>query len=130
MKCKPIKRSGRSVEAARRVIEIDEVLEAMRQILEGKIYISPTMNEKFLNKLTASGPILNQSPLEILSDREIEVFELLGQGLKTSQIAEKLHLGIKTIETYRNQIKDKLNLENSAKLVRYAVQWATQERLN
>ena len=70
---------------------------------------------------------MNQSPLEVLSDRELEVFELTGQGLGTREIAERLHLSVKTVESYRARIKNKLNLGTAAELMQHAVQWVESE---
>ena len=69
-----------------------------------------------------------ESPIERLSDRELEVFTAIGKGLGTRQIAEKLHLSVKTIETYRAHIKQKLNLKNAVELVKQAVQWTEWEK--
>ena len=68
------------------------------------------------------------SPIDSLSDRELEVFHLIGQGYGTSQIAEKLYLSIKTIATYRTHIKEKLNLTNSRELLQYAIQWVSSQK--
>jgi DNA-binding CsgD family transcriptional regulator len=68
-----------------------------------------------------------QSPLEVLSDRELEVFELTGKGHSTREIAERLHLSVKTVESYRARIKDKLNLDSGNELMKHAVQWVESE---
>ncbi len=100
------------------------IVEAIRAILNGDIYVSEEIRQRILLGIRGgkrTDP--NFSPVERLSDRELEVYRLIGQGLSTRQIAEKLHLSIKTIETYRAHIKEKLNLENATELVRHAVQW-------
>ncbi len=76
-----------------------------------------------LHRLVASGEDPDRSPIDSLSDRELEVFEMIGQGLTTRQIAGKLDLSPKTVETYRENIKAKLNLPNGTALTRHAVQW-------
>jgi len=101
----------------------EEVIVATRQVLDGRIYLSTHMIERL--KLEQAGkpqaPI--QSPVEHLSNRELEVYELIGNGMTTSEIAGKLHLSIKTIETHRANIKTKLGLCSAGELTRSAVQW-------
>lgn len=104
---------------------VDDIVEAMRQVLKGKIYLSTRMAERLLNGLTNRGHE-NASPMESLSDRELEVFELIGQGMSTSEIAKRLHLSVKTIETHRENIKKKLGLENHLDLTRHAMQWVLE----
>jgi DNA-binding NarL/FixJ family response regulator len=70
---------------------------------------------------------VTKTPIEGLSDRELEIFRLIGEGYKASQIAEQLHLSTKTIETYRSRMKEKLNLPNAAELLRYAIKWAKSQ---
>lgn len=100
---------------------VTKVIEAMRQVLKGKIYLSPAMADHFLHRALRGGEEPERSPIERLSDRELEVFELIGRGLTTRQIAERLHLSTKTIETHREHIKAKLQLKNNNELVRQAV---------
>ena len=107
----------------------DKVFDAIRQVLAGKIYLSARMTDRMLCRAIGSEEHLSGSPIDSLSDRELEVFELIGQGLTTRQIAAKLHLSPKTVETYRENIKSKLNLNNATELTRHAVQW-TLERSN
>jgi len=106
----------------------DEVISAIRTILKGKIYLSAEMHERILQGLTQSGEEPGQTPMEVLSDREIEVFELIGNALSTKEIAGKLNLSVKTIETYRDNIKKKLNLEDSRELIRSAVQFVLEQK--
>ena len=106
----------------------DVIVQAARQVLSGGIYVSPEINERLLLSMAEGGrERLTQSPLEILSDRELEVFELTGQGTSTREIAERLHLSVKTIESYRARIKKKLNLESATELMQRAVQWVESE---
>ncbi len=80
-----------------------------------------------LNKMAGADP-RNSDPIESLSDRELEVFKLIGEGLRTRDIAERLHLSIKTVESYREHIKNKLRIDNAAKLTRAAVEWAQSNK--
>jgi DNA-binding NarL/FixJ family response regulator len=101
----------------------EKVIVAIRKILIGQIYVSDKMAAKMVRKLVGGGPDMGVSAIERLSDRELEVFHLIGQGYGTRQIAERLHLSIKTIETYREHIKEKLNLADASELLQYAIQW-------
>lgn len=105
----------------------DVILRAVRRVLGGGIYVSDEINERLLLGMASGHKRLTQSPLEILSDRELEVFELTGRGLGTREIAEKLYLSVKTVESYRARIKSKLNLNNANELVLHAVQWVEGE---
>lgn len=101
----------------------ENIVHALQQILRGKIFLSPRMAERVLHEAARGGEPLIDSPVQTLSDRELEVFEMIGRGLATRQIAERLHLSPKTIETHREHIKIKLGIENNSQLVRLAVQW-------
>lgn len=106
---------------------VNELQTAIRRVLEGKIYVSPAMSERLLQSVTQSQKGRDRSPMERLSDREIEVFEMIGKGMATGEIARKLHLSVKTIETYRAHIKEKLNLTTAVQLVQHATQWVQGE---
>lgn len=101
----------------------EKVLTAIRHVLNGEIYLSDRMEKKMMQQLVGGRSSRTGSPLEDLSDRELEVFGLIGQGHGTRQIAEQLHLSIKTIESHRAHIKEKLNLRNANELVQHAIQW-------
>ena len=101
----------------------EELITAIRKVLDGQIYVSDTVAAKMVGKLVSGRPDVGASAIDRLSDRELEVFRLIGEGHGTRQIAEKLHLSVKTIETYRAHIKEKLNLADSAELLLYAIQW-------
>jgi len=105
----------------------DRIVDAIRQVLRGNIYVSDPIRQRILMGIRSGAGDEHVSPIERLSDRELEVFRLIGQGQGTREIAEQLHLSVKTIETYRAHIKEKLNLANATELVRYAVQWLEQE---
>lgn len=101
----------------------EEFIAAIRKVMSGRIYLSELMSDRLLSRIAKGDDEIRKPVVESLSDRELEVFELIGKGMTTRQIAQNLHLSIKTIETYRENIKVKLNLSNSAELVRHAVQW-------
>ncbi len=101
----------------------EKVVTAIRRVLAGELYVSDDMAAKMVSKLVGGGSRKTGSPVECLSDRELEVFRLIGEGYGTREMAEKLHLSIKTIETYRAHIKDKLGLEDANELLRCAIQW-------
>src|SRR6202167_3444598 len=100
----------------------EKVLIAVRRILSGDIYLSDRMANKLLNQYVSGASADMNSRLSALSDRELEVFRLIGEGRGTRQIAEKLHLSIKTVETYQAHIKDKLSLHSGRELVQHAIQ--------
>lgn len=109
-------------------LEADEVIvTAVRHVFSGGIYVSDEIKERLLLSMM-SGKEAGETPLETLSDRELEVFELTGQGLGTREIAERLHLSVKTVESYRARIKSKLNLNTAAEFMQHAVQWVESER--
>ncbi len=99
------------------------ILKAIHTVLNGGVYISDNINKRLLMRMISGYKSLSQSPLEILSDRELEVFELTGSGLSSREIANQLHLSNKTVETYRARIKDKLSLNSATELVLHAAQW-------
>jgi len=99
----------------------EEVVIAIKQILKGEIYLSAGMSKRMMSQLVGHGR-QGASPLEILSDRELEVYELVGAGLTTRAIAERLHLSVKTIETHKAHLKEKLGLQTANELVQHAIQ--------
>jgi len=105
------------------------VLIALRKVLKGEVYLSERLGNRMLHTLVNGRATLTSSPVEELSDRELEVFNLIGQGHGTRPIAEKLHLSVKTIESHRAHIKEKLNLQTATELVHHAIQWVQSERV-
>ena len=103
---------------------VDKVLVAIRKVLNGEIFVSDRITTKMVETLISGDAKGVSTPLDLLSNRELTVFRLIGQGFKTSQIAEKLHLSVKTIESYRSHIKEKLRLSTGNDLMKYAIQWA------
>jgi DNA-binding NarL/FixJ family response regulator len=108
----------------------ESVISALRSIRKGKIHVSKSMVSLLLHKLQDDPQSREKTAEERLTEREIEVFRLLGNGLSTREIAAKMNLGIKTIGTYRDRIKQKLGLKNAAGLTRQAVLWANNESLH
>ncbi len=102
----------------------EKVIPALREVLAGKRHMSEAIREKMLDRLADGENPSEGSAVDQLSDRELQVFELIGQGLKTGEIADKLHLSVKTVESYREQIKIKLKLSTASELAQYAIQWA------
>jgi len=107
----------------------EKVLVALRKVLQDEVYLSDRMGNRVLHTLVSGRAPLTSSPVEELSDRELEVFNLIGQGHGTRPIAEKLRLSVKTIESHRAHIKEKLNLQNATELVHHAIQWVQSERV-
>jgi DNA-binding NarL/FixJ family response regulator len=106
----------------------DKIVEGIRRVLEGKVYLSEAMAEKMLQRTVGAGrQAVAHTPLDVLADRELEVFRLIGEGIKTADIADRLHLSVKTIETYRDRIRQKLDLASGTELARYATQWLLEK---
>lgn len=101
---------------------VDDILRAIREVNAGRIYLNPKMTQHFMRRTFAVGADAPKA-IENLSTRELAVFEMIGKGMTTREIAEKLHLSVKTIETYREKIKFKLKLRNGPSLIRQATQW-------
>lgn len=101
----------------------EKLLAAIRQVLSGQAYVSERISARLLDTLTGQRPRGSSSPIEKLSDREFEVFQLIGQGKSTRDIAKQLHLSPKTVDVHRAHIKEKLELKDATSLVRQAVRW-------
>lgn len=104
-----------------------KVLEVIRLVLSGQVYVSPQMSARLLEAVTGRRPRGSSSPIEKLSDREFEVFRLLGAGKSTKEVAQELHLSSKTVDVHRGRIKEKLQIKDAASLVHYAVRWVETE---
>jgi len=98
-----------------------QIIEAMREVLNDRVHVSKHLADRLLQRLRSPAPAPEQTPLDALSDREIEVLDLLGQGLSTREVAERLHLAPKTVHTYREHLKEKLGLRSASELIRHAV---------
>jgi len=106
---------------------LDKVLTAIRRVLSGNIYVSDALAAKMLQQQVRGQTDIQESPVKSLSDRELEVFQMIGEWKKTKEIAGELHLSVKTVEYYREQIKRKLNLKDAAELTQYATAWVQRE---
>jgi DNA-binding NarL/FixJ family response regulator len=106
----------------------DVIVRAIRTVAAGGIFVSEPVSMRLLQSLVANGAPRGGSPLEALTDRELQVLELMGRGLGTRAIAEQLHISIKTVESYRARLKEKMNLRSGTELLRFAVRWAEEER--
>lgn len=104
----------------------ENVLKAIRLTLAGEIYVSDKMREKLQGQSFDNGSLALDSPVAKLSDTELEVLRLIGRGLSSREISELMNRSIKTIETHRSNIKEKLQLKNSLELVRFATRWVEQ----
>jgi DNA-binding NarL/FixJ family response regulator len=102
----------------------EEVMKAIRKVLRGGVYLSERMQDRLVGMLTGTGPAPSKSNVERLSDRELDVFRLIGKGRSTRSIAAALHLAVSTVGTYRAKIKEKLGLAGAAELMGRAVEWA------
>ncbi|MEN6624000.1 MAG: response regulator transcription factor [Smithella sp.] len=104
------------------------IIEAIHCLLKGKVFISDTIKEEILYHLVSGSDSDNKFPIDRLTDRELEVFQLIGKGLSSNEIASKLNLSIKTIGTYRERIKEKLHIKHASELTRHAMLWAENEQ--
>lgn len=104
------------------------IIDAIRRVLVGEIFVSPELAARMLHRVVRGTEAIGQAPVDALSDRELETFECIGRGMKTVDIADKMGLSPKTIETYRARIKEKLELEDMASLTREAVQWVLENK--
>jgi DNA-binding NarL/FixJ family response regulator len=104
------------------------VIEGIREVLKGGIYVSRNIASRMLCKLVSGSAELDVFPIDRLSDREFQVFELIGKGRQTQDIAKTLHVSTKTVDAHREHIKKKLNVDSAAELLRYAIQWTQFER--
>ena len=101
----------------------EKVLIAIRKILKGDVYLSERLTSAMLNQFVHGSDTIKSSPIVSLTDRELEIFRLIGEGHSTRQIADELHLSVKTIESHQAHIKEKLALRNARELVQHAIEW-------
>ncbi|MBI5740188.1 MAG: response regulator transcription factor [Nitrospirae bacterium] len=106
----------------------EKVIQAIKKVSKGEMYISEKLSVKLLQKFVTKRSEEHGSPIESLSNRELEVFQLIGRGLKTRKIAEQLNLSVKTIETYIEHIKRKMGIDDSRNLILHAAQWFMNEQ--
>ena len=101
----------------------DQIIQAIRRVLAGEVYLSERMTTSFLKSLTSAGVKSLSRPVDRLTDRELEVLELIGSGHTTREIAETLKVGVATVDTYRARIKEKMNFQKGTELQHYAIRW-------
>lgn len=102
----------------------DQFLTALRRVLDGGIYVSEGVGNSMIQKFASGGAYLPSSPIDRLSNRELQVLQMIGRGMSTREAAETLNLSIKTVESHRQRLKRKLSLTTAAQLMQYAVNWA------
>lgn len=107
---------------------INKVVEAIRRIRSGHLYVSDDVASQMLTRLVGGESADDTSPVATLSDRELEIVNLIGNGLLTREIAAKLHVSVKTVETHRAHIKEKLSLRNATQLVQFCVRWVEENK--
>ncbi len=105
----------------------EKVIFALRNIVGGKIHVSANIMERLLDRFQLKSEVSSAPTVDLLTDRELEVFRLIGAGLSTREIAEQMNLGVKTIGTYRDRVKQKLGIKSAVELIRRAVLWTEQE---
>ena len=103
------------------------IVEAVRHVLDGEIYLNQKTAGNLLARLAGNSDSLTGSVADLLTEREMQVFELTGHGFGTRQIADRLHIDVKTVETYRARIKEKLNLSGSNELLQLAIRWQKEK---
>jgi DNA-binding NarL/FixJ family response regulator len=108
---------------------LGSVLEAVREVMEGRTYLSPKMASQVISKVVVNSIAPDEEITDRLSDRELEVLEMIGAGKEIKAIARALHLSPKTIETHRSHIKEKLKLENARQVARFATQWVAERSI-
>ena len=107
----------------------EKLIQAIRQVLSGKTYVSEKIAMRILDVFAGRRPKGNRVPMEQLSDREFEILQLLGRGKNSHEIAEELHLSVKTVDTHRTHLKAKLKLKSALELTRYAVRWIEGKKM-
>lgn len=106
--------------------DVDTFLGALRRVIAGEIVVSSTFGQELIYRVVQCGNNQDDSPINVLTDREAEVLQLIGQGRSSREIADLLHLSVKTVESHRLHMKEKLRLRSAAELLRFAVDWAAQ----
>jgi DNA-binding NarL/FixJ family response regulator len=108
-----------------KVTSVQNLVEAIRRVNDGEVYLSPQMSARILNKVARGKSAVPSFPIDELTDRELEVFQMLGEGYDVSEIVERLNLARKTVESYRRRAKEKLDVDSVSKLLQYAIQWTS-----
>jgi len=105
----------------------DTFLSALRRVVAGETVVSPTFGQELIYRVVSSETSQSDSPINVLTDREVEVLQLIGEGRSSREIAVNLNLSVKTVESHRLHMKEKLRLKNAAELVRFATDWVAQQ---
>ena len=105
-----------------------KILLAIRHVLSGSIYLNEKIANRILSRLKDRADPITATPAELLADREFQVFELIGRGLNTHDIASRLNIAVKTVETYRARIKQKLRINDSSELLQFAITWSRSQQ--
>ena len=105
-----------------------KILLAIRRVLSGSVYLNERIANRIISRLTARADRATATPAELLADREFQVFEMTGRGLNTHDIASRLRIAVKTVETYRSRIKEKLRLRDSSELLQLAITWSRKQQ--
>jgi DNA-binding NarL/FixJ family response regulator len=100
-----------------------DILSAIRRVLSGRVYLNENVSARIIDRLADRSVPGAATPAEMLADRELQVFELLGRGLAVKEIARRLRIATKTVDTYRRRIREKLNLQTSSQLLQHAISW-------
>jgi DNA-binding NarL/FixJ family response regulator len=108
-------------------VAAEHIVKAIRTVLLGEVYVSDAITKKFMHLIAGNKTDVTKTAIDCLSDRELETFRLIGEGNSMSKIAERLHLSVKTIETYRLRIKGKLKLADASQLLQYSIHWARNQ---
>jgi len=106
-----------------------DVLEAIRTVLQGQVYVSKGISEILISQTLRGRRPGKNTQFSKLTDREFEIFQLIGEGLSTPDIGEKLRISTKTVETHRTHIKEKLAMKSSAEVIKHAIRWAAANQL-
>jgi DNA-binding NarL/FixJ family response regulator len=107
--------------------DVEVFLSALRRVVAGEVVVSPAFGQELIYRVVSSGNSPDESPINVLTDREVEVLQLIGEGRSSREISTILNLSVKTIESHRLHMKEKLRLKNAAELVRFAADWVTQQ---
>lgn len=107
----------------------EQVVDAVRKISRGGVYLSEKISSKLLMNMSMGAEQRERAPFELLSDRELAVFRMIGQGRQTKEIASRLHISSKTVDTYKSRIREKLNIRGGKRLLQQAVQWVKEKDL-
>jgi DNA-binding NarL/FixJ family response regulator len=104
-----------------------DFLQALRKVSRGQRHVSPAMGERMMSQIARGRPVAGEDPIGALTERELEVFRLLGEGVSTREISDRLTLSMKTVDAHRRHMREKLNLRSTSELIRYATRWVADQ---